>query len=152
MERQGLKGNGVTFIGVLRACSHAGLIEDGLMYLDAMKKVYNIRPTLEHYACIVDLFCRVGRLEEAEEFINKMPIQPDDVVWKIFLGACKGCGYTYRGKEAAKHAVELNSDNPTPYVLLSNVYATNESFDEVSDISHTKKVVVGENVAAAKLY
>jgi pentatricopeptide repeat protein len=79
-----MKPNHVTFVGVLSACCHAGLVDDGWQYFDSMSQDYHITPAMEHYCCMVDLLGRAGHLDEAEDFINKMPIKPNAAVWGSF--------------------------------------------------------------------
>ena len=84
-----LKPNAVTFINLLNGCSHSGLVKEGLSYFNSMEKVYKITPRSEHYSCVVDLLGRAGRLEEAENFINKMPFEPNAYAWCSLLAACR---------------------------------------------------------------
>lgn len=89
MVNEGIQPNPIIFVGVLSACSHAGLIDCGHHHFDFMSRVYGIQPRLEHYACMVDLLGRAGLVKEAEVFIEKMPIKADAVVWGALLGACR---------------------------------------------------------------
>ncbi|KAL0291309.1 UNVERIFIED_CONTAM: Pentatricopeptide repeat-containing protein, partial [Sesamum angustifolium] len=89
MEQMHIKPNSVTLLCVLSACSHAGLVKEGLQYFWSMEKSYGLVPEMEHYASVVDLLGRVGRLNEAFEFIMKMPIEPDEMVWQTLLAACR---------------------------------------------------------------
>ncbi|KAF9602214.1 hypothetical protein IFM89_025836 [Coptis chinensis] len=88
MEKSGVKPSDVSYISVLAACSHAGLVDLGKFYFDQMVRVVGLKPRIEHYGCLVDLFGRAGLLEEAEKLILSMTIKPDDVIWKALLGAC----------------------------------------------------------------
>ncbi|KAM1122377.1 hypothetical protein ACFX2I_003939 [Malus domestica] len=98
MERAGVVPSDVTYIGILSACSHAGLVEKGRAFFIHMINVIGLEPRVEHYGCMVDLLGRAGLLEEAEELILNMPIQPNDVTWKALLGACKMQGNIEMGK------------------------------------------------------
>ncbi|GLU04864.1 hypothetical protein SLE2022_219930 [Rubroshorea leprosula] len=89
MVAYGLKPDGVTFIGVLSAYSRAGLLEKGYQYFESMVKEYEIVPIPDHYTCMIDLFSRTGRLEEARDFINKMPIHSDAIDWSTLLSSCR---------------------------------------------------------------
>lgn len=126
MQREDIKANKVTFVSVFAACAHVGLVEEGLEYFGSMREVYGILADLEHYASIVDLFGRVGRIEEAQNFLHHFPGQPDVVVWKVMLGACRVHNNKHGGRGAAEHAVELDFENTYSYVLLSNLYAEHE--------------------------
>eukprot|EP01018_Ginkgo_biloba_P034602 Gb_21765 [translate_table: standard] len=119
-----LEPDHITFIGVLSACSHAGLVDKGWHYFDCMSRDYHIIPSVKHYACMVDLLGRAGRLDDAHELINKMPIEPDATVWGALLGACRIHCNIELGECVAGHLFELDPGNPGNYVLLSHIYAT----------------------------
>ncbi|KAJ0988601.1 hypothetical protein J5N97_006957 [Dioscorea zingiberensis] len=89
MQRSGARPDGVTFVGVLCACSHAGLVELGLHYFHSMMKDHNIVPRIEHYVCMIDLFGRAGRVKESLEFIYSMDVQANAVVWRVLLSTCR---------------------------------------------------------------
>ncbi|KAF6143312.1 hypothetical protein GIB67_039095 [Kingdonia uniflora] len=107
MREKRIKPDLVTFVGVLSVCSHNGMVEEGYFHLNSMTQDYGINPGLRHYACMVDLLGWSGRLKEAETFINNMPIQPDALVWRTLLSACKVHGDVELGKLAAKRVHEL---------------------------------------------
>eukprot|EP01018_Ginkgo_biloba_P034137 Gb_28030 [translate_table: standard] len=134
MQQTGMKPNDVTFICVLSACSHAGLTDEGWQYFDCMTQVYCITPRLEHYACMVDLFGRAGFLDEAEDFIKKMPLKPNAGVWGALLGACRIHCNIGLGERVAEHIFDLEPENPGYYVLLSNVYAVAGRWGDVAKI------------------
>jgi pentatricopeptide repeat protein len=143
MERRGVKPNNVTFVGLLSACCHAGLVDDGCQYFDSMSQDYHISPTVEHYCCMVDLLGRAGRLNEARDCIYKMPIKPNVAVWRSLLGACRLHSNIKLGEWAAKHLIELEPENAANYVLLSNIYATLgwwNDLEKVRKIMKDKKV------------
>eukprot|EP01018_Ginkgo_biloba_P000473 Gb_25129 [translate_table: standard] len=135
----GVKPNHITFIGVLSACSHVGLVEEGHHFFVSMTRDYGIMPRLEHYACMVDLLGRAGRLDEAETFINEMPFKPDALIWRTLLGACKIHGNTELGQRAAQSLLELEPQEPSTYVLLSNIYAAAGRWDAVAMVRKTMK-------------
>ncbi|KAL6970814.1 hypothetical protein U1Q18_030498 [Sarracenia purpurea var. burkii] len=89
MINEGMLPDGVTFIAVLTACSHGGLIDKGREYFEMMERIFRISPGLEHYTCMVDMLGRAGRLEEAESLIVRMEVEPDEALWGALLGACK---------------------------------------------------------------
>ncbi|KAL6192946.1 hypothetical protein ACLB2K_034031 [Fragaria x ananassa] len=134
MLAHGLKPDGVTFIGVLSACSRAGLVEKGHQYFESMTKVHGITPILDHYTCIIDLLSRAGRLEEARSFITKMPMRPDAIGWATLLSSCRFRSNIEIGKWAAKSLREIDPQNPASYVLLSSIYAAKGKWDEVSKL------------------
>ncbi|RLN00355.1 pentatricopeptide repeat-containing protein [Panicum miliaceum] len=123
MKQEGLKPNDVTFIGVLAACSHVGLVEEGLRHFKSMSNEYGIAPTPEHYACVVDILGRAGQLDRARRFVEEMPISADAMVWRTLLSACKVHKNIEIGELAAKHLLELEPHDSASYVLLSNAYA-----------------------------
>lgn len=122
--------NDVTFIGVLMACSHSGLVEEGKQYFKSMIVDYNLKPREAHFGCMVDLFCRSGHLKDAHEFINQMPIKPNAVIWRTLLGACSLHGNVDLGEEVQKRIFELERDHVGDYVALSNIYASKGMWDE----------------------
>ncbi|XP_077246418.1 pentatricopeptide repeat (PPR) superfamily protein [Tasmannia lanceolata] len=129
MKQQGLKPNHVTFVGVLSACSHVGLVNDGLSYFKSMSLEYDIHPRIEHYACVVDILGRAGLLDRAREFIEEMPMDPDAMVWRTLLSACRVHRNTGIGEFAAQHLFELEPHDSATYVLLSNIYAIARKWD-----------------------
>ncbi|XP_054793829.1 pentatricopeptide repeat-containing protein At3g12770-like [Prosopis cineraria] len=114
----------ITFVSVLSACSHGGLIQEGWECFNSMSRDFGIRPVSEHYACVVDLLGRAGRLCEAHDFIQKMPIKPGAAVWGALLGASRIHSNVEMAELAAKYLLELDSNNAGRYVLLSNIYAS----------------------------
>nr|DAD31783.1 TPA_asm: hypothetical protein HUJ06_010634 [Nelumbo nucifera] len=124
MSRVGMKPDEVTFIGILTACSHVGLVEEGRQYFEDMSRVYKLKPQIEHYGCMVDLLGRAGFISEAEEFIRKMPIEPDAFVWGALLGACRIHGKVELGERIMKKLVEIEPEKDGTFVLMSNIYAS----------------------------
>jgi pentatricopeptide repeat protein len=123
MCEDGLEIDNVTFVSLLSACSHAGLVDEGLHYLESMSIVYSIPAKLEHYSCIVDLLGRAGHLDDAEDLIKMMPCEPSGSVWKALLGACRIHGNVEMGECIAKKVLELDPGNSAGYVPLANIYA-----------------------------
>ena len=134
MRKEGTKPDSVTFVGVLSACSHNGMVEEGYSHLNSMAKEYGIEPGYYHYACMVDLLGRSGRLKEAERFINNMPIEPDALLWGILLAACKVHGDIELGRLAAKRVIELEPCEAGAYVTLSNICADMGWWEDVMKI------------------
>ncbi|CAN8239792.1 unnamed protein product [Cochlearia groenlandica] len=122
--------NDVTFIGVLMACSHGGLVEEGRRHFKSMIEDYNVKPRDAHFGCMVDLYCRAGRLKEAHEFINQMPVKPNAVVWRTLLGACCLKGDVELGEEVQRQIFELDCDHVGDYVAMSNIYAFKGMWEE----------------------
>eukprot|EP01018_Ginkgo_biloba_P029187 Gb_18176 [translate_table: standard] len=139
MQEAGMKPNHVTFTAVLSACSHAGLVDEGWRYFDCMVQDHHIRPTAEHYACMVDLLGRAGHLDEAHEFIKSMPIEPTASVLGALLGACRVHGKVELGECMAERLFQLEPGNAGNYVLLSNIYATAGRWDDVAKVRKMMK-------------
>lgn len=134
MQEQGLAPDDVVYVGVLSACSHAGLVNEGLKCFNLMQSEHGIEPTVQHYSCMVDLLGRAGMLKEAYELIKSMPIAPNDVVWRSLLSACKVHLDLELGDIAAQNLFQLNSRNPSDYLVLSNMYAQAKRWDDVARI------------------
>eukprot|EP01018_Ginkgo_biloba_P019600 Gb_25041 [translate_table: standard] len=139
MQHSATNPDHVTFIGVLSACCHAGLVDDGWQYFDCMRQYYQITPGLDHYCCMVDLLGRAGRLIEAQDLIDKMPIEADVAVWVSLLGACKIHANIELGERVAEHLFELDPQNVAPYVLLSNIYSAAGRWDDSVKIQNMMK-------------
>ncbi|KAF7123523.1 hypothetical protein RHSIM_Rhsim12G0156900 [Rhododendron simsii] len=139
MRKSGIKPDSVTFVGVLCACSHSGLVEEGYYHLNSMVKDYGIEPGYRHYACMVDLLGRSGRLKEAESFITNMPIKPDSLVWEMLLAACKMHGDIELGRLAARKVMELEPCDTGAYISLSNICADVGQWEEVLKIRSEMK-------------
>lgn len=134
MENYRVIPTDVTFIGVLNACSHAGVIDKGRLLFDRMVNVYNIRPRIEHYTCMVDMLGRAGLVSEAEKIVNSMPIEPDDVIFKSLLSACKLHGEIEIATRVADRLLQLVPTDGSCYVLLSNIYASLGDWDAVARV------------------
>ncbi|KAF8398188.1 hypothetical protein HHK36_017114 [Tetracentron sinense] len=122
MCAEGIKPNDVTFLGVLSACAHAGMVERARSCFNMMKQ-YGMVPELKHYACMVDCLGRAGLLEEAERFLEEMPVEPDGAVLGALLGGCRVHGNVEVGERTAKKLLGLEQEKAGYYVLLANIYA-----------------------------
>lgn len=139
MLSQGFKPDGISFTGALTACSHAGLVNDGLKYFDIMKRVYRISPRIEHYGCLVDLYSRAGRLEEALNVVETMSVKPNEVVMSSLLAACRTNGNVNLAEKLMKYIVDCDPDDDSSYVLLANMYAANGRWDGAGKIRRKMK-------------
>lgn len=133
MLESGIQPDGAAFVGVLSACSHAGLTYKGLAYFNEMRN-YKLQPGPEHYSCVVDLLGRAGRLNEALELIRSMPIKPDGAVWGALLGACKIYKNIDIAELAFEKVIELEPTNIGYYVLLSNIYSEAEYLEGIQRV------------------
>ncbi|KAI3817197.1 hypothetical protein L1987_10986 [Smallanthus sonchifolius] len=146
MKNSKQKPDGITFIGIVCACSHMGLVKDGFKYFNSMVDEYSIIPQIEHYGCMVDLLSRAGLIEEAVEFVNKMPIKPDNVIWTNLLGASRIYKNIKVAELCLQRLIELEPDNPSNYVMLSNIYGDAKRW---ADLARSK--VAMRNTGAKKL-
>ncbi|GAB4848254.1 Pentatricopeptide repeat-containing protein At2g13600 [Ancistrocladus abbreviatus] len=134
MLESGQEPDHITMIGVLCACSHAGLVEEGRQYFQSMIKQHGLVPLKDHYACMVDLLGRAGCLDEAKMLIETMPVQPDNAVWASLLAACRVHHNIEMGKYVAERILEIDPTNSGPYVLLSNLYAELGKWRDVTGV------------------
>lgn len=132
MRYEGIIPNEVTFVGVLTACSHAGLLEDGCRYFNMMKDVYAIKPKVEHFTCMVDLYGRAGCLNEVKEFIYDNDLSHLSAVWKAFLSSCRLYKDIDMGNWVSQQLFGLEPQDEGPYVLLSNMCSSNKKWEEAS--------------------
>ncbi|PIN03125.1 hypothetical protein CDL12_24354, partial [Handroanthus impetiginosus] len=123
MLQEAMKPNDVTFTAMLSACSHSGLVEEGRRLFYSLENVYGIIPSMENYACMVDLLGRSGHLEEAEAVIRGMPMRPNEVVLGSLLGACTVHRKHELGERLIHDLFQLYPQNTEHHVLLSNMYA-----------------------------
>lgn len=123
MIKDGVAPDGVVFIALLSACSHSGLVEKGKEYLDLMRKEFGIWPKIEHYGCMVDMLCRAGLVREAVEFVQSMAVEPNSIIWRTLINACRRHGELKLGERFARQLIENEPMREANYVLLSNIYA-----------------------------
>lgn len=124
----------ITFIALLSGCSHAGFADEGQMFFDKMSVEFGIKPNLEHYACLVDLLGRSGKIKEALEVVKKMPMKPGSSIWGSLLNSCRLYGNVSLAELVAAKLFELEPSNPGNYVMLSNIYAKAMMWDGVENI------------------
>ncbi|KAL4195624.1 hypothetical protein AMTRI_Chr05g74200 [Amborella trichopoda] len=134
MIEEGVWPDRIAFVGVLAACSHGGLISQGLRYFSSMENVYQITPDSEHYSCFIDLLGRAGLLKEAFNVLMNVPFDPGANVWGAFLGACRIHGNLELARFAAEKLFEMEPSEPSNYALLSNIYASLESWSDVAKV------------------
>ncbi|RWW01180.1 hypothetical protein BHE74_00017560 [Ensete ventricosum] len=139
MEPAGLVPDDITFICLLSACSHSGLIAQGKHWFYAMTEIYNIVPRMEHYICMVDLLGRGGLLDEAYDFIKKMPFEADARVWGALLGACRVHKNIELGEEVSRMIQKLGPEGTGSFVALSNLYSATGRFNEAAKVRIMQK-------------
>lgn len=135
----GAEPNEVTFLTLLYACSHSGLKDEGMSCFELMTNTYGLKPSVKHYTCIVDLLGRSGCLNEAEDLILSMPVQPDGVIWKTLLSACKIQKNFDMAERIAERVIELDPHDSASYVLLSNIRATCSRWEDVRKVRKTMR-------------
>uniref|UniRef100_A0A7N0T9F8 Pentatricopeptide repeat-containing protein n=1 Tax=Kalanchoe fedtschenkoi TaxID=63787 RepID=A0A7N0T9F8_KALFE len=134
MNQSGLRPNSVTFTSVLSACSHSGLVDEGLELFHSLTKDFSFVPQREHYACIVDLLARCGRLEEAVNFVQTMPFEPDKCIWGSMLAASSGYQNAHVATLAAEHLFVLEPKHAGHYVTLSNILVRDGKWEEAAQV------------------
>lgn len=123
MEVEGYRPNEVTFLAVLNACSHGGMVVEGISFLEKMVREYGFSPKVEHYGCMIDLLGRAGLLEEAHNLIKSLPIEGDATGWRALLAACRVYGNVDLGECVKRVLLEIFDEHPTDSILLSSTYA-----------------------------
>ncbi|PON78028.1 DYW domain containing protein [Parasponia andersonii] len=134
MLSSGTLPNAITFVSLLYACSHAGLIEEGLRFFTLMWDEYSVTPNVKHYTCMVDLLGRAGRLDQAVKLVESMKVEKDEGLWGALLGACRIHGHIDLAEKAANSLLQLQPHNAGHYVLLSNIYAKAGRWKDVAKI------------------
>ncbi|KAL4182647.1 hypothetical protein AMTRI_Chr11g94250 [Amborella trichopoda] len=135
--------NSITFVALLGACSHSALIKEGKAYFESMEHDYSVLRSMEHYACMVDLLGRAGLLDEASRLIETMLFEPGPTVWGALLGACRTHKNASLGERAAHHLFKLEPKKAGNYVLLADIYASLEMWDELDSV---KKMLENEDL------
>ncbi|KAL4190077.1 hypothetical protein AMTRI_Chr08g168630 [Amborella trichopoda] len=134
MRSIGVRPDEVTLVGVLSACSRAGLMGPGMDHFSRMKVDYGVNPTIEHYSCVVDMLGRAGDLHGAHKLLLEMPLEPNPVVWRALLSACRVHNDVTLGQEVALKLLELEPSHCGTYVLLSNMYMAQGRHQDVSEV------------------
>lgn len=130
MRLEGVEPTDITFLSLLHACSHIGLVEKGLDFLVSMESLYGFSPRMEHYACVVDMLGRAGRLIEAKSFIEGLPVKPGVLLWQALLGACSFYGEPEIGRYAVDQLSLAAPSSPVSYILLANIYSASGRWKE----------------------
>lgn len=147
MRLVGTRPNKITFVGVLSACSQAGMVDEALAYFELMKNEFKINPVMDHYACLIDMFVRLGQIEQAFDFINKMDFMPSEFIWSILIAGCRSHGKLELGFYAAQKLLDLKPKDPETYFLLLNMYL---SASRWKDVSRVRKLMKDEKIGKMK--
>ncbi|XP_071935467.1 putative pentatricopeptide repeat-containing protein At3g18840 [Coffea arabica] len=134
MVKRGLQPDAVTFVAILSACRHSGLVEVGENYFSSMTEDYSILPERDHYACMIDLYGRANQLEKATVFMDKIPMELDAIILGTFINACKMNRNVKLANDAEEKLLKIEGDNGARYVQLAGVYASEGRWDEMGRI------------------
>ncbi|XP_015573436.2 pentatricopeptide repeat-containing protein At1g50270 [Ricinus communis] len=143
MISNGVQPNGVTFVGILNACAHGGLVHIGRGLFDMMKHMYNLEPNVDHYGCMVDLLGRAGYLEDAIKLIEDMPVKPTPGVWGALFGACMIHKAFNLGEYVGNLLIRLQPSHSGRYALLANMYSEYGKWDAAA---HVRKIMKGKGI------
>ncbi|KAF9612700.1 hypothetical protein IFM89_003242 [Coptis chinensis] len=143
MLRASVAPDEVTYIGVLCACTHAGMVDEGRDFFVKMITDHNIEPNVSHYGCMIDLLGRAGQLREAQEMISNIPMKANSIVWGALLGECRVHKDADLAKMAAKRLLELEPESGAVYVLLSNIYA---ACNRLHDVRSIQKMMMNKGI------
>ncbi|KAL5975151.1 hypothetical protein ACLOJK_031830 [Asimina triloba] len=144
MQKKGIKPDHITYLAVLSACNHVGLVDEGIIYFKSMKEDHGVVALEEHYACMIDILGRAGLLDEAHGFINEMPLVPSGLMWRTLLAACKSHGNVELGAKAAWKILDGEKDDSAAHVLLSNIYAM---YGKWVDVEMIRNVMRGKGLS-----
>ncbi|XP_020597528.1 pentatricopeptide repeat-containing protein At3g62890-like [Phalaenopsis equestris] len=139
MRMEGIKPNDCTIVGLLKACAHQGLVEEGLRWFNMMEEELGLSPKVEHYGCVVDLIGRAGKLDDAYQLILNMPMEPTPVLWSSLLNACRIHGDVELTEKVGRHLVELEPESCGNYVLLWNIYSANRRWEDAESVRNLMK-------------
>uniref|UniRef100_A0A0D3HLU6 DYW domain-containing protein n=1 Tax=Oryza barthii TaxID=65489 RepID=A0A0D3HLU6_9ORYZ len=143
MRLAGVRPNEITFVSLLSACSYAGLVEEAEHYFDMMKKEYCIEPVVDHYGCMIDMFVRLGQVEDAFSFIKRTGFEPNEAIWSSLVAGCRSHGNMELAFYAADKLLELKPKGIETYILLLNMYISTERWQ---DVARVRKLMKQEDV------
>ncbi|XP_039124574.1 putative pentatricopeptide repeat-containing protein At5g52630 isoform X4 [Dioscorea cayenensis subsp. rotundata] len=147
MRLAGVRPNHVTFVGVLSACAHAGMVSEAQHYFNVMRNEYGIKPVMDHYACMVDMYVRLGCLESAFDFVKCMAFEPNEIIWSILIAGCRSHGNMELAFYASERLLELIPKATETYVLLLNMYVAAERWQ---DVSRVRKLMKDEKIGVVR--
>lgn len=139
MQKSGFNPASLTYVSILMACNHAGLIEEGQQYVREMQILHGLKPELEHYACVIDMLARAGQFDDALNLMAEMPMQPDTQIWCSLLNSCIVHAQLNLGKKCSKKLLELEPKRAEIYVLVSNFFARYGDWDSVRQLRQKMK-------------
>lgn len=139
MRSESVQPDEITFLGLLNACSHRGLVEEGREYFSMMVNEFKIIPSIKHYGSMVDLLGRAGHLDDAYRFIDTLPISPTPMLWRILLSSCSSHNDLNLAEKVSERIFELDDSHGGDYVILSNLYARNKKWEDVDSLRKVMK-------------
>ncbi|KDP31257.1 hypothetical protein JCGZ_11633 [Jatropha curcas] len=139
MQRIGILPDDQTFTGVLSACSHCGLVDEGMLFFERMNREFGIAPNVHHYGCIVDLLGRASQLDRAYQLIMSMKVKPDSTIWRTLLGACRIHRHVMLAERVVGHLIELKAQEAGDYILLLNIYSSVGNWEKVTELRRFMK-------------
>ena len=151
MQDMSIQPDEITYLGVLSACNHSGMIEQAKNIFSKMRRDHRIEPSLAHYGCMVDLLGRAGMVKEAYEMIRNMPMNPNSIVWGALLGASRLHNDESMAELAAKKIIELEPDNGAVYALLCNIYAACERWADLREVRRKMVDVATKKIPGCSL-
>ncbi|WOL05766.1 hypothetical protein Cni_G14497 [Canna indica] len=146
MENDGLQPDAVTFVGVLNACTHGGLVDEGLRYFRSMVQDYKINPEIEHYGCVIDLLSRAGRFDDAMDIVRDMRIKPDEVVWGSLLNGSRIYGAKDLAELSLRKLLELEPSSADYGIMLANLYSECGKWEDVGKVRKRLKELGGKKL------
>ncbi|KAK9149314.1 hypothetical protein Scep_008071 [Stephania cephalantha] len=149
MLEENFKPDNITFVGVLSACGHLGLVDEGRSYFSSISEQHGLRPTLDHYACMMNLYGRSGHMKEVMDMLKAMPDKPNQLIWSTLLSVSRINKEIDHAEVAAKHLFELDSQNAEPYIMLSNMYAAAGRW---TDVASMRSLMKDRNIQKSAAY
>ncbi|RDX72194.1 Pentatricopeptide repeat-containing protein, mitochondrial, partial [Mucuna pruriens] len=149
MEKEGFRPNEITFLAILAACSHGGLVIEGMEIFKHMVQEYGFSPEVEHYGCLIDLLGRAGMLHEAHKLIESLPIKGDATAWRTLLSACRIYGDVKLGKCVKDVLKSIYTEHPTDSLLISSTYAVAGRITDFSRMQEMKQINVKVEIYGA---
>lgn len=143
MRRARVQPDEITFLGLLYACNHTGLVDEGCRYFYSMRDEYGLIPSIKHYGCALDLLGRAGRLDEAYKFIEDLPIEPTPILWRTLLASCSNHGNIEMAKQVIDQIFKLDDSHSGDYVIYSNMCARAGRWE---DVTYLRKLMKDKRV------
>nr|XP_043629237.1 pentatricopeptide repeat-containing protein At2g45350, chloroplastic [Erigeron canadensis] len=138
MKKLDVKPDAITFVNVLNACAHSGMVKEGVMCFEIMTRLHMVEPEVQHFGCLVDMFARAGQINEATRIIEQMPIEPNEILWRTLLNACINHENSI-DTQMDEDTIKMDYYDPGTYVLLSNMYARFGMWDRVRRVRGVMK-------------